>query len=305
MARAAPGTAQWAMPTASPLYVWLTPSLVALFLYGIGQGLVKKYIGEVSPARFCLYYLLANVVGNALWFVTHDHPPLLAPGGREFLETGVVAYMFDGTGWILYFESIIAGPITIVGTLSAAYPALTIVFAHFFLGEQLNAMQYVAVVLVIGGCIGLSWSPGGGDGRVQGRRWIPLAFFALMCWATSGTILKHAYSLPAANEINVLVSSTIGGVLTLGIYGWLKGRHGAHSVREYAHALVPMGMMAGGNIGVLTATRYGQLSIVTPLTAAYPVVTIAFAAIVLKERITVLQYACIAAIIAGMILCPP
>ncbi|MEA3175860.1 MAG: hypothetical protein QOF42_3271, partial [Gammaproteobacteria bacterium] len=39
---------------------WLTPSMIALFLYGIGQGLVKKYIGEVSPARFCLYFVLAK-----------------------------------------------------------------------------------------------------------------------------------------------------------------------------------------------------------------------------------------------------
>src|SRR5579872_7009720 len=53
--------AEWAM-SATPdtaLLVWLTPSLIALFLYGIGQGLVKKYIGEVPPARFCLYFVLA------------------------------------------------------------------------------------------------------------------------------------------------------------------------------------------------------------------------------------------------------
>jgi len=70
----------------------------------------------------------------------------------------VLAYLLDGTGWIMYFQSIIAGPITIVGTLSAAYPALTIVFAHWFLGETLSPLQYGAVALVIGGCIGLATS---------------------------------------------------------------------------------------------------------------------------------------------------
>ena len=44
-----------------PLYVWLIPALIALLLYGVGQGLVKKWIGEVSPARFCLYYVLAKI----------------------------------------------------------------------------------------------------------------------------------------------------------------------------------------------------------------------------------------------------
>ena len=61
------------------------------------------------------------------------------------LVIGVLAYLLDGTGWIMYFQSIIAGPITIVGTLSAAYPALTIVFAHWFLGETLSPLQYGAV----------------------------------------------------------------------------------------------------------------------------------------------------------------
>jgi transporter family protein len=299
--------AEWAM-SATPdtaLLVWLTPSLIALFLYGIGQGLVKKYIGEVPPARFCLYFVLAKAIVNLSWFFTHEHPPLLSPEGRAFLELGVLAYIIDGTGWILYFESIIAGPITIVGTLSAAYPALTVLFARIFLGEQLSGLQYAAVAMVIGGCLGLSYSPPDADIKVLSRRWIPLAFMALICWATSNTLVKHAYSLPQASEVSLMACNTLGGLLSLGLYGFLKGRQGAHSMRAYLHSFVPMGMMAGGDLGVMIASRYGDISIVVPLTGAYPVVTLAFAALILKERISKIQYACVAAIIAGMILCTP
>ena len=292
-------------PTATALLVWLTPSMFALFLYGIGQGLVKQYIGEVSPARFCLYFVLAKAIVNLSWFFTHEHPSLLSADGRAFLELGVLAYSIDGTGWILYFESIIAGPITIVGTLSAAYPALTVVFARIFLGEELGTTQYAAVSLVIGGCLGLSYSPPDADTKILSRRWIPLAFLALTCWATSNTIVKHAYSFAEASEVNLMVCNTLGGVLSLGLYGFLKGRKGAHSVREYLHSFVPMGMMAGGDLGVMIASRYGPISIVVPLTGAYPVVTLAFAALILKERISKLQYGCVAAIIAGMVLCQP
>jgi drug/metabolite transporter (DMT)-like permease len=294
-----------AAPANTALLVWLTPSMIALFLYGVGQGLVKKYIGEVSPARFCLYFVLAKAIVNLTWFFTHEHPSLLSAEGRGFLELGILAYIIDGTGWILYFESIIAGPITIVGTLSAAYPALTVVFARIFLGEELGALQYVAVTLVIGGCLGLSYSPPDADTKILSRRWIPLAFLALTCWATSNTIVKHAYSLAEASEVNLMVCNTIGGVLSLGLYGFLKGRQGTHSVREYLHSFAPMGMMAGGDLGVMIASRYGPISMVVPLTGAYPVVTLAFAALILKERISKLQYGCVGAIITGMALCPP
>jgi len=292
-------------PGSTALLLWLTPSLIALFLYGIGQGLVKKYIGEVSPARFCLYFVLArSIVFLGYFAFGGDRPPLAATDGHSFLALGVLAYLFDGTGWILYFESIIAGPITIVGTLSAAYPALTVVFARLFLGEELNALQYAAVALVIGGCLGLSYSPAGEGRKITNRRWIPLAFSALVCWATSNTITKFAYTMPEASEINLSLCGAIGGALSLGSYGLLKGRQGAHSLREWVHSFAPMGMMAGGDLGVLIAMHAGPASIVVPLTGAYPVVTLAFAALVLKERIALLQYACIAAIIVGMILCP-
>jgi drug/metabolite transporter (DMT)-like permease len=286
-----------------PLLLWLTPAMIALLLYGLGQGLVKKWIAEVPPARFCLYFVLAKSVVNLSYFLSQDHPSLLASDGRQFLGLGVLAYMLDGTGWILYFESIVAGPITIVGTLSAAYPALTVVFAHWFLGETLSPLQYGAVALVIGGCLGLSYSPPDADQKVTSRRWIPLSLIALVMWASSQTLVKYSYGLPQASEVNIALCSTIGGALTLGVFGLLKGRGGSHSVREWVHSFVPMGMLAGGDLGVIIANRYGPISFVTPLTGAYPLVTLAFAALVLRERISLLQWGCIAAILVGMLFC--
>jgi drug/metabolite transporter (DMT)-like permease len=64
-----------------------------------------------------------------------------------------------------------------------------------------------------------------------------------------------------------------------------------------------MGMMAGGSLGLIIAARHGPISIVSPLVGSYPVVTVIFAALVLKERITRVQYACVASILTGMALC--
>lgn len=285
-----------------PLYIWLTPALIALLLYGLGQGLVKKWIGEVPPARFCLYYVLATSIVNLGFFMTQDHPPLLAMSGMRFLAFGLLAYLFDGAAWILYFQSIVLGPVAIVGTLSAAYPALTIVFARLFLGEELAPLQYLAVTLVIGGCLGLSYTPSRGDEQISNRRWIPLSLLALVCWAASNTIIKYSYSLPFANEANLAVCSSIGGALTLGVFGLLRGRGGTHSVWAWVHSFVPMGMMAGGSLGLIIAAHHGPISIVTPLIGSYPVVTLIYAALVLRERVTRLQYGCIASILAGILL---
>ncbi len=286
------------------LLAWLTPALIALLLYGLGQGLVKKWIGEVPPARFCLYYVFATSIVNLGFFFSNAHPPLFAAEARHFLGFGVLAYLVDGLAWILYFQSIVFGPVAIVGTLSAAYPALTVVFARLFLQEQLAPVQYLAVALVIGGCIGLSYAPPSSSGNMTSRRWIPLSLLALLCWGASNTLIKYSYSMPQASEVSLALCSSIGGALSLGIFGLLRGRQGPHSVREWLHSFVPMGMMAGGSLGLIIAARYGPISIVTPLIGAYPVVTLIFAAVVLKERITRLQYGCIGAIVMGILLCP-
>ena len=288
-------------PTA-PLLLWLTPALLALLLYGLGQGFVKMWIGEVAPARFCLYFACARALVMGCYFLANSHGPVLAGQGRHLLAIGVLAYLLDGLGWIMYFQSIIAGPITIVGTLSAAYPAITIVFAHWFLGETLSPLQYVAVTLVIGGCIGLAYQPADAANKVTGRAWILLAFLALMLWGGAQTIVKYDYGL-GATDTNMALYSVFGALLTLGVYGRWKGRAGAHPVSEWTRSLLPMGMMATGDLGVLIASRYGEISIVTPLTGAYPLVTLAFAALVLRERIALLQWGCIVAILVGMFLC--
>lgn len=280
---------------------WLAPTLAALVAWGIAQGLVKKYIGEVSAARFCLYYALANAIVNGAFWALSGAPPPFAAEGREFALWGLLAYGLDGIAWIFYYQSITYGPISIVGTLSAAYPALTVIFARSFLGEELTVVQGAGVGAVLLGCLALAWSPP--HARVDTRRrWMIYAGAALLIWGVSGTLIRYAYSFPAAHEGNMALFVAIGGVSTLGLYGLLKGAARGGTRGEWLRAAGPMATMALGSLLVAIAYRYGPASLVTPLAGAYPVVTLGFAWAVLRERPTQLQWAGIAAVLIGMVL---
>lgn len=293
-------------PAAHSPLVWMPPTLAATFFWGLGQGLVKKYIDDVSPARFCLYYVLARsvVMGGYFLYALAGGEVEFASGLGAFAAFGLASYMLDGIGWVLYYESIISGPITIVGTLSAAYPALTVILARFFLGEQLGDAQLAGVLLVIASCIGLS-IPTEKDvtARVRHGRWVPLACTALLLWGVAGTLLKHAYNQPGASEPLMSLLGITGGMLTLGLYGLARGRRKAGAPSdpgEWKRSALPMAVMGSGDLGVLIAAKTGPASIVTPLSAAYPVVTLGFAWLVLKERITPLQWCLVAAILVGV-----
>ena len=298
------------MPT-SAVAVWLVPSLLALFMYGIAQGLVKKYSGDVPPARFCLFFIVARSLVFLGWFFTHDHPPPFAPESRDFLLMGTGAYVLDGLGWILYYKSIVLGPISIVGTLSAAYAAPTVLFARIFLGEALSTEQYLGVAFIIGGCAGLGYEPSGEtDGKPGSRAWMPLAAGALILWGAAQTLLKKSYSFEGAGDVNMSLFASFGGAMTLGVYGLIyglkrvPGEHGT-GLQQLSRSFVPMAIMAGGDLGVIIATVHGKASIVTPLTGAYPLVTVPFAAFLLRERVTKAQMAFMASVLIGMVLCRP
>ena len=72
-----------ATPTAS-IWIWLAPALSALFLYGVGQGLVKKWIAEVPPARFCLYFVLAKAPTIIQTGVTYIRGGILTSSGAKY-----------------------------------------------------------------------------------------------------------------------------------------------------------------------------------------------------------------------------
>jgi drug/metabolite transporter (DMT)-like permease len=280
---------------------WLAPTLGALLAWGLAQGLVKKYIGEVSAARFCLYYAIANAVVNIAFWLLHDAPPAFAAEGREFAFWGLLAYVLDGIAWIFYYQSLTYGPISIVGTLSAAYPALTVIFARYFLAEDLTALQGLGVAAVLAGCLALAWSPAESN-QATNPRWKLFAGAALVIWGVSGTLIRYAYSFPAAHEANLALFIAIGCLMTLGAYGLLQGAARGATRAEFARSAGPMATMALGSLLVAIAYKHGPASLVTPLAGAYPVVTIAFAWAVLRERPTTMQWGGIVAVLIGMVL---
>ncbi len=286
----------------SDTLLWLPPTLSAMLMWGVAQGLVKKYIGEVPPARFCMYYGFANAAVSLAFWALQDAPPAFAAESRGFAIFALLAYTLDGIAWIFYYQSIVHGPISIVGTLSAAYPALTVILARIFLGEVLGPLQLAGVLAVIGGCLALAYTPPEAQGKRTQRRWMAYAGVALLLWGVNGTLVRHAYQLAGAHEANMALFLAIGGLATLGVYGVLFGRRQGSAARgEWVRACGPMATMAGGSLLTALAYQKGPASIVTPLSGAYPVVTLAFAWAVLKERPNRIQWSGIVAVLAGMV----
>ncbi|MEZ4299524.1 MAG: DMT family transporter [Polyangiaceae bacterium] len=288
---------------------WIAPTVAALFLYGVGQVLVKKYISEVPPARYCLLFFFAKSIVNLGYFAYYygTKPELSASAGLSALPAsafvmGSLAYCLEGVAWICYYESIARGPVSIVGTMSAAYAAPNVLFAYLFLGERLLVHQYAGVALVIVACVGLGYAPDEEeDGKKKGRAWIPLALTALALWGVWQTLVKHTYNTYKVNDAQMALFNVMGAFSTLGLYGIVRGRNLKTEPGVWKLAALPTAVMASGDLAVIIATQTGKVGVVTPISGAYPVVTLAVARIALKEKITRFQWVAVGVIVAGML----
>jgi drug/metabolite transporter (DMT)-like permease len=231
-------------------------------------------------------------------------------------------HLFDGSGWQPWAWGILAGAITtsamlalyrafeigklsLVGPVSASYPALTVILS-LLSGERLSLHRAVGIVAALLGVILVaagektSTDAGAEKSKVTaGLAWaIAAAFgFAIVFWLLGIRVIPRAGPVATVWLIRItglLITLTV--VLVRKIPLRIKSKR--TRAQLYTMGFFDTGAFAFSNLGM----RVEQTAIVTVLGSLYGAVTVAFAAIFLKERIAPLQWLGIASIFLGVAL---
>ncbi len=241
-----------------------------------------------------LYYVLANGLSGI--------EPL-------YVALGLLSAFFANLGFFLYFDSLERGPLLIVGPITSAYPAIIVVVALLVFNETLNPVQAIGVALTMIAVITLLYLHGASMGRMKCPRpalW--LAILAAISWGAWGILLKVALT-----ELDVILYLGLGALvmppLTL---AYLKLRNPGKTfgkllaVPSYSlpviFAVISIELEQMGFYNETLAVSTGPASLVFPVIAAYPVVTIVIAYGFLKERISLKEALLIFAVVTGIIL---
>jgi drug/metabolite transporter (DMT)-like permease len=191
------------------------------------------------------------------------------------------------------YRGMAVGAMGIVAPVSAV--AAVIPFAvGIGSGERPGALQVGGIVLALAGVAVASREPSAsGGGRTAG---IGLALLAAL-----GFGLYFVFADRAADESVPFAVATARGVsLAVAFAVALAVGASLRPGRSFLPALVVIGLCdVGANMLFSLATTHGYLSIVSVLSALYPVATVTLAALVLHERIAPSQRAGVAAALAG------
>lgn len=279
-------------------------ALCALLVYGATQVVAKAAVGAQDARSMVAINFLVSVplylfiLGCAvvLWGEYLEH--------LEYVVYGLIGASTARGGYYIYLEALEKGAVSMVGSITAAFPAITAVLAITFLGERPHPINALGIVIIIASMVALSFTHGRSTKSRFSRASFMLSIATLLIWGFGGIFIKLALDgLPLIAYLGLYVFILPPVALA---YFRHKGVTRSLFVPKWTvpfmAAVIVTELWQLGYFAETSAISQGSASIVFPLISAYPVVTIVGASIFLKERLAKKEWFILAMVVVGMVL---
>jgi drug/metabolite transporter (DMT)-like permease len=211
-----------------------------------------------------------------------------APPAGE-LAVALLAGLGNAGGLLLFYRAAAVGPLSIitpVGAVGAAVPVAVGVAR----GEGMTALKAAGIVLALSGLVLVARRTRAGAAAAAERRpgddvrlAVLLALGAALCFGTFLAAMGPASATSAGWAVMVSRLSLLAALVLVAVRaGELRGGVAARRLPRLA---IPGLLLFAGTLSYAAATREGDLSVVSVLGSLFPVVTVALAVGLDRERL--------------------
>ncbi len=279
--------------------IWLPFSLATIAFYGLGQVFAKETRTNVSSGNL-LIILSANIFVIWIVYFLAFRDTSISPSTDSWIY-GAIAAGLSGAAYVTFYEALKHGKVSIVGTIAGAYAPWTVILALVFLKEPMSLVEGLGVVLVVAAMLIFTYGGEENGERKTSLLGIAFALCSFLFWGASAAFAKGAITdIGNTNFIGVyaLVCPTIW------VAYWLGSEKGRFEMPKSNRWILELSMLcfALGGITYYLAIQNGNVSIVTPITNLYPLLTIIAAKYRLREKLTLRQYAALAMLLLSIVL---
>ena len=269
-------------------------------------GLSSKRIGALLATPIAA---VTGLVALGLVYLTLGRvlPILGGEWSTEAVVLGALSGVAGAAAIGLLYACLAIGPMSILSPLTAVVSAIVPLGVGLASGERLGPLGFVALGIALVAVVLVGFVPEQGAVRPS----LKGILMAIGSGIAIGAFLIIMDATPEeSGVVPLLVNRATNGALmfaVLGVVTVVAVRRGMQR-RVVVRSGILLALLCGvidvvANVGLLVGVRLGELSIMAVLTAMYPAGTIILAAVVLKERIAVVQYVGLAlAIAAGAML---
>jgi drug/metabolite transporter (DMT)-like permease len=253
--------------------------MIAMLSWGV-WAVMSKLMGEALSAA---HSQALSTIGLLPVILALAFSRNLSNAANRF--RGIGCALAGGTlaclGNLAYYDALNrGGKAATVASLTALYPFVTIVLALVLLKERLNRIQVFGLLLSLSAIYLFNVQ------REQGfaSSWLAYALIPIALWGIAGFLQKLA-----TNNISGELATLwfLAAFIPVAIVILWREPLPPHIVPKTWLLVGVLGLcFAFGNFAILAAfARDGKASIITPLTALYPVISVPIAIFVLGEKI--------------------
>ncbi len=199
----------------------------------------------------------------------------------------ILSGLATGASWLCYFRALQLGDVNKVTPIDKSSTVLTILFAFILLGEPVGFFQVVGMVAIAVGTFLMIAKKSDSPAAPTGRKWMLYAILSAVFAALTSILGKIGIQ---EVESNLGTAIRTGVVLAM---AWLVVfvTHGQQELRRIDGKSWLFILLSGLTTGLSWLCYYralqdGPASVVAPIDKLSILVTIAFSALFLKERLT-------------------
>lgn len=261
-------------------------SLIAAAAYGVGDFFGAIASRKMSP-------ILVSFIGHTFYAITALLGLLLIQGTWTSAATwsGLATGASEALGFLVFYYALTIGRVSMVAPLVSVIYAIVPVLWGIGSGDQLSQFGWFGIALGLTAVLALSIEPGTQDSEPQKPIWIvlTLAIAGGVMWGFSTVTLSYA------PDDSGMVPVFLAGITAFALLGLIvlirrKSLFTGKKVEAIAPSIWSGVLFGVANLFILTALRYGSLSLVGLLTALYPLATVFLARFILKEQIGKIQW---------------
>ncbi|MEY4553652.1 MAG: hypothetical protein RL197_79 [Actinomycetota bacterium] len=268
-------------------------------LLGFATALVygfADFFGAISSRKLKPIFVTLFSGVSGLIFLILMTPIFGISGDPRAIFWGVLAGIASAVAVTTLYASLAIGPISIISPLGAVMSAIVpMFFGVFFMGEQFSLAGWLSLAGILIAVVLVGFVPTK-DSRLPPARGLVLGVTA---GTFIGLILIFINQAPTDSGLTPVVmmrlvsAGTIAALVLISFVIYKNVQPGEFKIGKKLWLLVALtGILdSSANLFFLFAMRFGSLTVVSVLTALYPLGTIILARIFLKEKIAKVQLA--------------
>jgi len=273
--------------------------VIAMFCWGTADFLVAKAVKKISVFKTFFWSQVIGLILFFLIFLLFFNFPITP---SNIIIIILVAGFIGVMAYLAFYKGLQIGKVSVVSPIAASWSVITVILSLFFLKEKLTNIQFIGISLAIVGAVLVSFkSHDLLKLRIKNIAvGVKYALIALFGWGFFMFFIgimvdKLGWFFP-------MFFIKIAMVFYLLSYSGLSKQDIKFPKNVYFFIVLigVLEVIAFLSYGV--GINYEYNSIVAPIGAAFPMVTIILARIFLKEKLEIIQKIGVISVLVGLVL---